>query len=179
MKPSFPLSPSYDHRTIALHWLTAILVISLWLLGQTIDWFPKGNPRAIARSTHIALGVGLALVLIRRIWWRLADGVHLPQAGASALNAIATMTHRLLYLLLIVTVLLGIANVWVRGDTLFMLLKIPAFDPGNTALRESVEELHSWAANILLIVAGLHAAAGLLHHFVFKDDIMRRMLPRR
>jgi cytochrome b561 len=62
---------------------------------------------------------------------------------------------------------------------LFMLLKIPAFDPGNTALRESVEELHSWSANLLLIVAGLHAAAALVHHFVLKDDILRRMLARR
>ena len=80
---------------------------------------------------------------------------------------------------MIVTVLLGLANAWIRGDTLFMLLKIPAFDPGNTALRKFVEDLHSWAANILLIVAGLHAAAALLHHFVFKDDVLRRMLPRR
>jgi len=179
MKPSFPRPPSYDRLTIALHWLTAVLVISLWLLGQTIDWFPKGSPRAIARSTHIALGVVLALVLIRRIWWRLADGVHLPQAGSSTLDMIATLTHKILYLLLVGTVLLGIANAWVRGDTLFMLVKIPAFDPGNTALRKSVEDLHSWAANVLLIVVGLHAAAALLHHFVLKDDILRRMLPRR
>jgi cytochrome b561 len=179
MKPSSPLSPSYDRRTIALHWLTAALVISLWLLGQTIDWFPKGSPRAIARSSHIALGVGLAFVLIRRIWWRLAGGVHLPQAGRSALDTVATLTHRVLYLLLVGTVLLGIANAWVRGDTLFMLLKIPAFDPGNTALRESVEDLHAWSANTLLIVAGLHAAAALLHHVVFKDEVLRRMVPRR
>ena len=179
MTPSLPLQPSYDRRTIALHWLTALLVISLWLLGQTIDWFPKGSPRAIARSTHIALGVGLAFVLIRRIWWRLADGVHMKVAGSNAFDTIATWTHKGLYLLLVGTVLLGIANAWVRGDTLFMLLKIPAFDPGNTALRESVEDLHSWAANSLLIVAGLHAAAALLHHFVLKDDILRRMLPRR
>jgi cytochrome b561 len=179
MTPSLPLQPSYDRRTIALHWLTALLVISLWLLGQTIDWFPKGSPRAIARSTHITLGVGLAFVLIRRIWWRLADGVRMKGAGSNAFDTIATWTHKVLYLLLVGTVLLGIANTWVRGDTLFMLLKIPAFDPGNTALRESVENLHSWAANILLIVAGLHAAAALLHHFVLKDDILRRMLPRR
>lgn len=179
MKPSLLLAPSYDRRTIALHWLTAVLVIGLWLLGQTIDWFPKGVPRAIARSIHIALGVGLAFVLIRRIWWRMAGGVHLPQAGSSAFDTIATLTHKFLYLLLVGTILLGIANAWIRGDTLFMLLKIPAFDPGNTALREAVEDLHSWAANILLVVAGLHAAAALLHHFVLKDDILRRMVPRR
>jgi cytochrome b561 len=179
MTPSPALSSAYDRRTIALHWLTAVLVISLWLLGQTIDWFPKGNPRAIARSSHIALGVGLAFVLVRRILWRASDGVRLAPGSSRAIDTIAALTHKGLYLLLVGTVVLGIANVWVRGDTMFMLLKIPAFDPGNTSLRESVEELHSWSANFLLIVAGLHAAAGLLHHFVLKDDILRRMLPRR
>ncbi len=179
MTPSVPRPTHHDRRTIALHWLTAGLVIGLWLLGQTIDWFPKGAPRSIARSTHIALGVALAFVLVRRIWWRLTDAVRLPPAGSSMLDTIATGTHKLLYLLLVGTVLLGIANAWIRGDTLFMVLKIPALDPGNTALRQLVEDWHSWAANILLIVAGLHAAAALLHHFVFKDDVLRRMLPQR
>lgn len=179
MTPSSPLPVRYDRRTIVLHWLTAVLVVGLWLLGQTIDWFPKGSPRAIARSAHIALGVGLALVLVRRVWWRLAAGVHLPQGGGGALDTMTALTHRLLYGLLLGTVLLGTANAWVRGDTLFMLLKIPAFDPGNTALREFVEGLHSWAATLLLIVAGLHAGAGLLHHVVLKDDVLRRMWPRR
>lgn len=64
MNHSSPLAQGYDGRTRALHWLTAALVIGHWALGQTIDWFPKGNPRAVARSTHIVLGVVLALVLI-------------------------------------------------------------------------------------------------------------------
>lgn len=179
MTPLLPLPSSYDRRTIALHWLTVVLVLCLWLLGQTIDWFPKGSPRAIARSTHIALGVGLAFVLVRRVWWRLTDGVHMRTASSNAFDTIATLTHKILYLLLVGTVLLGITNTWIRGDTLFMILKIPAFDLGNTVLRESVEDLHSWAANTLLIVAGLHAAAALVHHFFLKDEILRRMFPGR
>ena len=179
MTPPAPVAVHYDSRTIALHWLTAALVVGLWLLGQGIDWFPKGTPRSLARSTHIALGAVLALVLIRRIWWRLAGGVHLPRAGNGALDAVTTLTHKVLYLLLVGTVLLGLTNAWVRGDTLFMTLKIPAFDPGNASLRESVEDLHAWAANILLAIAGLHAAAALLHHFVLKDDVLRRMLRGR
>ena len=179
MNTSAPLAQGYDARTRALHWLTAALVIGLWSLGQTIDWFPKGSLRAIARSTHIAFGVVLALVLIRRIWWRFTDGVHVPRAPGSTVDTIAGLTHKLLYLLLVATVLLGIANAWIRGDTVFMLLKIPALYPGNADLKELVEDWHSWAANTLLIVAGLHAAGALLHHFVLKDDILQRMLPRR
>ncbi len=169
----------YDRRTIALHWLTAALVVGLWLLGQTIDWFPKGTPRALARSTHIAFGAVLALVLVRRIAWRWSGGAPMVRDATPLANLLATWTHRLLYALLVATVLLGLANAWVRGDTLFLALKIPAFDPGNTALRRTVEELHALAANVLAGVAGLHAAAALVHHHVLKDDVLRRMLPGR
>lgn len=174
-------SPSlhYDRRSIVLHWLTAALVVALWLLGQTIDWFPKGDPRVVARSVHIVLGVSLAVVLIGRIGWRWRSGTHLPPAGLGWLDTVATLTHKALYLLLIVTVLLGITNAWTRGDTIFNLFTIPAFDPGNKGLRKTVENWHGLAANTLLIVAGLHAAAALLHHFVLKDDVLRRMLPLR
>ncbi|CAN5879672.1 cytochrome b [soil metagenome] len=167
----------YDRRTIALHWLTAALVIGLWSLGQTIDWFAKGDPRVIARSVHITCGVLLAFVLATRLVWRLSGGKRLPAAGAGWLDKVASLTHVLLYLLLITTVALGLANAWIRGDNLFGLLQIPAFDPGNKELRETVEDWHGLAANTLLAVAFFHACAGLFHHLVLKDGVLRRMLP--
>ncbi|MEO8835134.1 MAG: cytochrome b [Caldimonas sp.] len=167
----------YDRRTIVLHWMTAALVVALWLLGQTIDWFPKGTPRVFARSTHISLGVALALVLVARISWRSGGrAVHLPPAGLGWLDKMATVTHWLLYGLLITTVALGVTNAWVRGDTIFNLFKIQSIDPNNKPLKESVEEWHALAANTLLVVALFHAAAGLLHHFVWHDGVLRRML---
>lgn len=169
----------YDRRTILLHWLTAALVASLWLLGQTIDWFPKGEARVAARSTHILLGVSLAVVLTMRIGWRLGSAsVHLNPPGAGWLDKVGSFVHMLLYVLLVGTVVLGIANAWVRGDTVFGLFTIPKFDPNNKGLRKTVEGWHELAANALLIVAMLHACAALLHHFILKDDVLRRMLPR-
>jgi cytochrome b561 len=168
----------YDRRSIVLHWITAGLVGLLWMLGQTIDWFPKVEPRIAARSVHIALGISLALVLVWRIGWRLRAGATLPPI-AGWLGRIAMLMHQALYLLLIVTLALGVANAWVRGDTLFHLFTIPAFDPGNKSLRATVEDWHGLAANILLFAALFHAAAGLLHHYLSKDDVLRRMLPLR
>jgi len=170
----------YDNRTIALHWMTSTLVIALWLLGQVIDWFPRGDSRVAARSVHILLGVALALVLLLRIWWRFGGGgVKLPPAGAGRLDMLASVTHKALYVLLAATVLLGIANAWIRGDKIFALLTIPAFAPGNTDLRETMEDWHGLAANVLFFVALAHAGAALLHHFVLKDGVLRRMLPAR
>jgi cytochrome b561 len=169
----------YDLRSIRLHWITAALVIALWCLGQTIDWFPKGNVRIAARSLHICLGVVLGLVLCYRLWWRVGGGHRLPAVGPAMVQALSTVVHFLLYATLLGAIALGVANTWVRGDNLFNLFTVPAFDPGNKALRGEVEDLHALFANVLLGLAGFHAAAGLAHHFIWKDDVLRRMLLAR
>lgn len=168
---------SYDRRTIALHWLTAILVLGLWTVGQTIDWFPKGLPRTSARSTHIVCGALLGLTIVYRIWWRSTSGRHLAPADDGKLRWLSTGVHRLLYLMLCITVALGITNAWIRGDSIFDLFRIPSFDPANRDLRESIEEYHGLAANILIGVAAFHALAGLVHHFFLKDRVLQRMNP--
>jgi cytochrome b561 len=167
----------YDSKTMYLHWVTAALVILLWGLGQTIDWFPRGVPRVAARSTHIVAGTLLAIVLIQRIWWRITSGSRLPAEGTKLIRQASTLVHWALYVSVLATVALGFANAWVRGDNIFNLFSIPAFDPGNKALRHTVEDLHGLAANTVIILAGLHAAAALVHHYVWKDNVLRRMLP--
>ena len=93
-----------------------------------------------------------------------------------------TETHYLVLsvsLLLIVTVGFGIANVWVRGESIFNLFRIPAYDPGNRALMHLIGDRHALFANAVLIVAGVHAAAALFHHYILRDATLVRMLPRR
>ena len=168
----------YDPRSIAMHWLSALLVLGLWSLGQCIDFFPRGDARVFARSLHIAFGLLLALQIAARMVWRLRFGVKLPHASPGVAGRAAVGVHHLLYLLVVLTVVVGVACVWIRGDNLFNLIKLPEFDPGNKALRHDAVELHETLANALLILAGLHAAAALFHHHVLKDAVLRRMWPR-
>jgi cytochrome b561 len=56
--------------------------------------------------------------------------------------------------------------------------RVPAFDPGNKWLRETLGDLHALSANWIMILAGLHAAAALFHHYVLCDGVLRRMSPR-
>lgn len=171
---------NYDNRSIWLHWITATLVVALWCLGETIDWFPKGDVRIAARSVHICLGAAVGLVLCYRLWWRAGGrGRRLAPVGTGIIQTLSTVMHFALYASLVATVVLGVANEWERGDNIFNLFKIPSFDPDNKALRGQLEDLHGWSADILIWLAGLHAVMGLAHHFVWKDDVLRRMLPAR
>jgi cytochrome b561 len=153
--------------------------VLLWTLGQCIDFFPTGTPRTIARSVHICTGALLAVILAARLRWLFDRRRLAPLAVAGMPGRLATWTHRALYLLLVAVVLLGMLNAWERGDSIFGLFRIPALVPDDKPLRERIEDLHALAANALVIVAALHAAAGLFHHFVLKDDVLRRMTGRR
>ena len=167
----------YDRATIALHWTTAALVGLLWVIGKTIDYAPNGPLQVDYRSLHMLLGITLAGVFIARVVWRVARGRRLPGVGNVPMQWIARLTHWTLYLLILTTLLLGLTNVWVRGDTIFNLFTVPAFDPANKPLRNLIGDWHALAADAILILAGLHATAALFHHAILRDSVLRRMLP--
>lgn len=169
---------TYDKTTILFHWVSVAIILGLWVIGQTIDFYPKGDPRIVMRSLHITFGIVLAVLLVMRIGWRFGGGVRLPPAVAGASGKLATGAHHLLYLLMAAVVLVGIAAVWIRGDNIFNLFQVPAFDPANKQLRKDIVEWHGLLANSLLVLAGLHALIAIWHHKVNKDDVLRRMLPK-
>ncbi len=169
----------YDSASIVLHWTTAALVVLLWAIAQVIDVFPRGTPRVTARSVHILLGVVLAVVLVSRVVWRLRLGRRMPMATPGVMGYAAVIVHYGLYVLVAAAVVFGILNTWVRGDSIFGLFSLPKLAPGNTGLRGTIGELHEVSANAVLIVAGLHAAAAMFHHYALHDEVLRRMLPQR
>ena len=167
----------YDTVTIWLHWLTAGLVITLWLEAQIIDFFGHAA-EAYMRSLHITLGVTFALVVMFRVLWRLTAGRRPKVAENDPLERIAHATHYILYILAGGVVILGLLTVWMRGDSIWNLFVVPAYDPSNIrSLGRWMRGWHGTAANALLILAGLHAAAALFHHYLLRDDVLRRMLP--
>ncbi len=174
-----PLNAAYDRRTVWLHWWVAFLIVGLWIAGQCINWMPRGTPKIMFRSAHIAVGVVLALFWLYRIYWRAFRGVKLPTLDLSRLSRFSRVYHQGLYVLIGILLLSGLAAVWIRGDNLFELFIVPAWDPGNKELRRSAVQLHEWLANGLLAAAGLHMLAALWHHWKRQDGLLHRMWPTR
>ena len=172
------MTERHDNPAIVLHWATAFLVVFMWCGAHAIDWFPKGALRVDARSVHIVVGAALAGLLAYRVYWRAARGVRTGQPSVTA-----GIVHAALYGLLFAVLALGIANAWLRGDSLFGLIRIPAFGAyapaARHALSEQVVGWHALAANAILVLAACHGAAALYHHFVLHDGVLARMLPRR
>jgi cytochrome b561 len=177
MQPVSPDEKRYDGTTILLHWATAILVVEQWLGAQIIDWFPRGALQVDARSVHITLGVLLAILLLGRVLWRSSRGRRLPPADSGFIGLVSKVTHWALYGLLAAMVLVGVALTWARGDSLFNLFSIPAYDPGNHALANQIHDIHAALGWIILALAGIHAAAALFHRYACRDGVLGRMLP--
>lgn len=165
--------PRYDRATIALHWAVVVLVLLLWGIAQIIDLFPRGPLRVDVRSLHITLGLTLAGVMVTRIVWRAGKGRALPPASTGPMQTVARAVHFVLYGVVSAAVLLGMANAWVRGDSIFGLFSLPGYPP----LREIVGDLHEIGANLILLAAGGHATAALFHHFILRDGVLLRMVP--
>lgn len=171
----FTTEPRYDRTTIALHWATAVLVAVLWIIGQSADWLPRGPVRLGYWSAHVVLGFALAAVLVGRLAWRAGAGRRLPAADRGLLHFVAKATHGGLYALLIAVVALGVANAFVRGFSLFGLANLPQI--GDPELKRPLTQWHEWAANAVLALALVHAGAGLVHHYLWRDGLLRRMSP--
>jgi cytochrome b561 len=167
----------YDSRSVALHWITAFLVVAQWLGAHTIDWFPRGPMRVDARSTHILIGVVLLAIIVVRMVWRLTRAQRPAPIGPRAVRTAAPAVHWALYGVVIAVLAAGVMNVLVRGDSIFGLFKVPALHPGDKVLRDQVESIHELLANILLVVAGLHAVSALIHSWVSRDAVLARMIP--
>lgn len=74
-------------------------------------------------------------------------------------------------------VIIGIIDASYRGFNLFGVLRVPQFGAGDSALRHAIDEWHGLAANILVLVAALHALAALGHQYVWRDHLLHRMRP--
>ena len=166
----------YDRWTILFHWLVAGLVAAQWLGAHAIDWFPRGALRTDARSLHITLGAALAVLLIARLPWRWTGGRKLPPADRGGLRLLAVTVQGLLYLLLFSTVALGVLNATVRGDDFFGLVRLPKLFAYSN-LRDGVGGAHELSANLILLLAAVHSGAALMHHFLWKDGLLGRVIP--
>lgn len=165
----------YDAGTIALHWLTAGLVLGLWLIGTFLEGLvPKGPLRSGIWSAHVDFGFVLGAVLVALFAWRRAGGRGLRVEDPGPLHRLAKATHAALYLLILVIIGLGIANAFVRGISLGPVSLPQVGDP---AWRRSLTHWHGLAANILMALALFHATAALVHHYLWHDAVLRRMLP--
>jgi cytochrome b561 len=163
-----------------LHWTIVILIIAQYVIIEAAEELPDGTEKLSLVSNHKSVGMLVLLLALVRIGWKLANrGKPAPVSMPAWQRTSAAAGHGLLYLLILLQPLTGwaMSSAANRPVSLFGWIKFPALVAPNHGLHEGLEEVHETLFIVLAVVALLHAAAALYHHFWMKDDTMRRMLP--
>lgn len=167
----------YGIVTIFLHWLMAILIIGLLALGLYMVALPISHQKLKLYGWHKEYGLlALALVIFRLIW-RLTNIT--PSLSLPLLEKIAARSvHWAFYIFLFAMPITGWLITSAAGlpASFFGLFVLPNLISPNEELRVLFQEIHKWLGYGLIATIVLHASAALKHHFINKDDILRRML---
>jgi cytochrome b561 len=162
------------------HWATVLLVGTAYILS------PGGQETRIysaaldgPREWHESMGMLLFALVLLRLVWRLFNGAPEPVPMAAWMRASARAAHWALYALLLAIPLTAIAGAWLEAHplTLLGIGNIPPLLAPSHDLGASIANIHTILGNVILWLAGFHAAAALFHHYVLRDDTLRSMLP--
>ncbi|CAA7617648.1 putative Cytochrome B561 [Magnetospirillum sp. LM-5] len=172
---------AYNPTIKTLHWLMALLIIGLWVLGQVMGELPKGDFRGQVFGWHKELGVVILILVSLRLAWRLGAGVPaLPDTMQGRERTAAHAGHILLYVLMILLPIDGILLSQSGGRAVMLAgWQLPTLIGKNEGLHEVFEAAHgimAWGLAILLLG---HVGAALRHHYILRDNVLTRMLPGR
>lgn len=162
------------------HWGVFLLFVGLFVVAEMMEDAPKGPQKYALYDLHKSLGITVLFVAFARLSWRMANPVpKLEGAVSKWVEKGASVSHYLLYAVMILMPLSGYIMSVSGGHPVgwFGLFKLPTLMGKNEGLHEGFEEFHEVAATLILVLVGIHFLAALWHHFVVKDNVLRRMLP--
>ena len=189
----------YNNISIFLHWLIAVGIVFMFILGWFMDTVPKDaaksstfdlfnmgiyvwelskevSPRSFYFNLHKSVGISLFALIILRILWRLT---HKPPALLDSMKTwekkLATGAHHGLYFLMVATPLAGIImSISSKyGIHWFGIKLVGGID--NKASRELFYEFHEIFGLLILLILFFHIAGAFKHALVDKDGTLRRM----
>ena len=162
------------------HWAVVVLIIVQFLLANQAENLPLGAAKIAVLARHKSFGITILTLVLLRLIWRWFNTVPPEPADVPRWQKIAArISHVALYALLLATPLAG----WLMSSarnfpvSWFGLVTLPDFIAPNRPAYDLLHQAHELMAGTLFWLALLHIAAALKHHFVDRDNVLRRMLP--
>jgi cytochrome b561 len=172
----------YSNAAVALHWITAVLVLFQIWLGLSFADMPQGPQRGELFTWHKTIGATILILALVRLTYRLMNPPppfppELPRWERLA----AVWNHRLFYVLLIGLPIGGLIAVsgLTKGPTTTLLggVKIPVIPGISEQMGETAGEIHAALAWVLIVLLVLHVAAALKQQFFDRPGRMSGRMP--
>lgn len=186
-----PESSRYTTVAIILHWLIAILLVSLIAVGWWMEDLGEAArageisfdfTRAVY-NWHKTIGILVLLLSLARLGWRFTHPVPALPSTMKSWEALgARAAHIGFYVVMIGMPLIGWAMVS-HSSLPTRLFNVEGFNlpglpvPESEFLHEALESAHSAGAWVIIVLLVLHAGAALKHHFLDRDGVLNRMVP--
>ncbi len=165
--------------SIGLHWITALLVISLAVVGLLMSELPTSALKMQIYALHKSFGLTVLALTILRLAWRLLAGAPDDIAGPRLQTLAAKAVHGAMYVLLFAIPLSGWLYNSASGFSLrwFGVVSLPKLFTGfNPQLKQFAHETHETLFYLLAALLLIHAGAALYHHYRVHDETLTRML---
>ncbi|MCX8514613.1 MAG: cytochrome b [Burkholderiales bacterium] len=164
---------SYGSLTKFFHWTIAFLIIFMLFCGYLMTGLKWLNYHKLIGLTIFSLAV------LRVIWTLINKQPKLPQSMPLYEKILAHTVQFLLYVFMLGMPLSGwaMASAFGQAPHVFGVQFSMPFIAINPQLGIIFEQIHNTAAIALITVLGLHLVGALRHHFLIKDDVLKKMLP--
>lgn len=143
-------------------------------------FFPR-EYRPWFNMVHVSGGIAILVLMMARLIIRLKrPAPPIVPKPKPWMTGMAHLGHLIITLLFILLPLLGLGLMYNRGNPWIAFgLVMPHAAESNFGLADLFKEYHKLLANLSYYVVGLHALAALLHHYLWKDNTLLRMMPRK
>ncbi len=171
----------YPGTSKLLHWLVAVCILTTAPVAIAMTRVSQGPTQDMLYNFHKSLGVLILILMILRLINRLAVGALTADPDIEPWQkAVSSIVHTSLYVLLLAMPIVGyIANSAYGASTPFFgLFNLPPIVGKNEALSTQLFTFHRWAGWLLIALVLMHVSAALYHHFIRRDSVLKRMLPR-
>ncbi len=170
---------TYGYATKAFHWICAILVLSLLTVGCLMGYIDSKPLQGTVYNIHKIIGITtLCIGTLFTLWSLSSTKPQYPTSMAKWETTLATVARFLLYGFLLVMPFSG----WIMSTAsehsphfFGTILAMPGI-PVSKSLANIGKNIHNYLAWIIAAVVLLHTLGALKHHFMDKNDVLKRML---
>ena len=170
----------YTGTAIFMHWLLALLLLGQIAFGWYLQQIPRGTPdRTVFVNMHKSFGMVLGVLILFRLYWRLAHMAPLlPASLAHWERTAARISHGLLYACMLIMPLSGYlaSNFSKYGVNFFNSVKLPPWGVEDQGIYAALNGVHVSTSFVFVGIIVVHALAAL-KHALQRDGVFSRMWP--
>lgn len=168
---------NYSLKAKIIHWIMGLVIIGMLAVGYLMGNIAPPQKFEIY-NLHKSVGILLFILVVIRIVMRIMSAYPgLPTETPRWVEIIAKLNIFGLYVMMFLMPLSGflMSNLSGRSISFFGLVEMPSFSE-NTQIAHFCHEIHELGPVVFILLIIAHIAGGLFHHFILKDNVLRRML---